>query len=111
MSKPKHKKQSIRELFVAHFDHLLNQQEPLLVLARKIDWQRFELAFDSKFGEKGAPAKSTRLMVGLQYLKYTFYLSDEELIRRWPQNPYWQAFCGFKYMQHEPPIHPTTMEK
>jgi len=25
------------------------------------------------------------------------------------QQPHWQYFCGYKYMQHDCPIHPTSM--
>ncbi|NOG52870.1 MAG: IS5 family transposase [Planctomycetes bacterium] len=27
------------------------------------------------------------------------------------ENPYWQYFCGYTHLQHECPIHPTTMTK
>jgi IS5 family transposase len=50
-------------------------------------------------------------MVGLHYLKHAFDESDESVIDRWVENPYWQYFCGFDYMQHECPIHPTSMVK
>jgi len=30
--------------------------------------------------DKGRPAKPTRLMVGLHYLKHTYNLSDEEVV-------------------------------
>jgi IS5 family transposase len=33
-------------------------------------------------------------MLGLQYLKDTYTLSDEELVKRWLENPYWQADCA-----------------
>lgn len=59
----------------------------------------------------GAPAKSVRLMVGLHYLKHTFNESDESLLDRWIENPYWQYFCGFDTMQHEVPLHPTSLTK
>ena len=59
----------------------------------------------------GAPAKATRLMVGLQYLKYTFNESDESVVGRWVENPYWQFFCGYTHLQHECPIHPTSMTR
>jgi IS5 family transposase len=48
-------------------------------------------------------------MVGLEYLKYTYNLSDEELVQRWLENPYWQAFCGEVYFQTEAPLHPTSL--
>lgn len=33
-------------------------------------------------------------MVGLSILKHMENLSDEVLVQRWVQNPYFQAFCG-----------------
>jgi IS5 family transposase len=50
-------------------------------------------------------------MVGLLFLKHTFNESDESLLDRWIENPYWQAFCGFTTMQHEAPLHPTSLVK
>ncbi len=32
-------------------------------------------------------------------------------MERWVENPYWQYFCGFKTMQHEVPLHPTSLTK
>jgi len=54
---------------------------------------------------------NTRLMVGLMYLKYAFNESDESVVARWVENPYWQFFCGCQYMQHELPIDPSMMSK
>jgi IS5 family transposase len=48
-------------------------------------------------------------MVGLCYLKHAFDLSDEALIERWCENPYWQHFCGFMFFQHRPPCDPTSL--
>ena len=33
------------DLFRTHFDQMLNPDHPLVVLAQKIDWQRFDTAF------------------------------------------------------------------
>jgi IS5 family transposase len=100
------------DLFRAHFDQLLNPDHPLVILAQKIDWARFDATFAEFYtAELGAPAKSTRLLVGLHYLKHAFNVSDESLVARWIENPYWQYFCGFTTMQHELPLHPTTMTK
>lgn len=99
-------------MFRADFDQLLNLDHPLCVLARKIDWSRFDVAFaDCYSAEDGAPGKDIRLLVGLHYLKYTFNVSDESLLERWVENPYWQYFCGFSTMQHELPLHPTCLTK
>jgi len=27
------------------------------------------------------------------------------------ENPYWQYFCGYDYLEHEIPIHPTSLIK
>ena len=59
----------------------------------------------------GRPGNATRLMVGLHYLKHTFDESDESVVARWLENPYWQYFCGYHYMQHEFPLHPTSLVK
>ena len=100
------------ELFQSHFDQLLNPAHELVQLARKIDWSRFQAAFASGYSpDMGAPAKATRLMVGLQYLKYTFNESDESVVARWVENPYWQYFCGYTHLQHQCPIHPTSMSR
>lgn len=100
------------DLFKAQFSQILNPDHPLLILAEKIDWKRFDLALADCFcPDFGAPALPTRLMVGLLYLKHAFNESDESLLERWVENPYWQAFCGFTTMQHELPIHPTSLVK
>ncbi len=110
--KPKTQDAATLELFQAHFTQILNPEHPLLRLAQAIDWPRFEAAFaDSYCQELGAPGKAIRLMVGLQYLKYAFDESDESLVERWIENPYWQCFCGFTHMQHEAPIDPSSMSR
>jgi len=100
------------DLFRASFQQILNPEHPLLVLAAKVDWRRFDAAFaDCYSPDTGAPGKAVRLMVALHYLKHAFNESDESLLARWVENPYWQAFCGFDTMQHEPPLHPTALVK
>ena len=109
--KPK-KQTPQRELFGAHFSEMLNPEHPLYVLAERIDWQQFDAAIDACYADElGRPGVNTRLMVGLQYLKHTFDESDESVVARWVENPYWQFFCGFHYMQHDPPIDPSMMSK
>lgn len=100
------------QLFQAQFEQLLNHDHPLFVLANQIDWDRFEAALAGCYSEDtGAPAKPTRLLVGLHYLKHTFNESDESVLERWVENPYWQYFCGFRTMQHQLPVHPTLLVK
>ena len=99
-------------LFQAKFEQLLNHDHPLFVLADQIDWHRFDAALaDCYCPDIGAPAKAIRLLVGLHYLKHTFDESDESLLDRWVENPYWQHFCGFETMPHEVPLHSTSLTK
>ncbi len=100
------------DLFQARFEQLLDLEHPLIVLANQIDWARFDVALaDCLCEDNGAPAKDIRLVVGLLYLKHAFNESDESLVERWVENPYWQYFCGFDTMQHKPPLHPTSLTK
>jgi transposase, IS5 family len=55
------------------------------------------------------PASAARLMVGLCYLQHAFALSDEEVVARWVENPYWQYFCGFDHLQLALPIDPSSL--
>lgn len=119
---PKPQNRDAFELFQSHFDPAcggLNPAHERVQPARKlalspegIDWDRFEAVFAGGYSpDMGAPAKATRLMVGLQYLKYTFDESDESVVDRWVENPYWQYFCGYTHLQHRCPIHPTSMTR
>lgn len=99
-------------MFQAQFEQLLNLDHPLCILAKKVDWNRFDAAFaDCYCPDFGAPGKAIRLLVGLHYLKHAFNESDESLLDRWVENPYWQYFCGFDTMQHEVPLHSTSLTK
>ena len=110
--KPKPQPRDAFQLFQAHFDQMLNPEHELIQLARKIDWPRLDAAFAGSYSpDMGAPAKATRLMVGMQYLKYTFNESDESVVAHWVENPYWQYFCGYTHMQHECPLHPTSLSR
>jgi len=99
-------------LFQVELAKIVDLSHPLVVLGGQIDWSSFENALGASFCEcNGAPGKPVRLMVGLHYLKHAFNLSDELVVERWRENPYWQHFCGMKYFEHEQPIHPTSMTR
>jgi IS5 family transposase len=72
----------------------LDPSHELLVLAKKIDWTRFEAELRPYYSQRGRKAKDIRLMVGLQILKHRFDLSDDEVVRGVHENLYWMAFCG-----------------
>jgi IS5 family transposase len=99
-------------LFGARLSELLNPDHPLYVLAERIDWSQFDSAIDACYADElGRPGVNTRLMVGLLYLKHAFDESDESVVARWVENPYWQFFCGLCYMQHELPIDPSSLSR
>lgn len=50
-------------------------------------------------------------MVGLHYLKYAFDESDESVVYRFIENPYWQYFCGYEYFQKSLPIDPSSLTR
>ena len=101
------------DLFRSRLENLIAPRHPLVLLARQIDWEGLNTEFGAFFegAVVGQPPKATRLMVGLLYLKHAYSLSDEALLERWVENPYWQAFCGMEYFQHEPPIHPSSLSR
>ena len=79
-------------------------------LAANVDWQACEACFDSLYAAReGRPGHPVRLMVGLQLLKHTSNLSDEEVVALWLENPYWQRFCGEQYFCHHNLIDPSLM--
>ena len=100
------------QLFQSRLEQILNPDHALVRLACKMDWSALEDELAVCYSdEMGRPGCSTRLLVGLHYLKYAFDESDESVVERWLENPYWQYFCGYQYMKHECPLHPTTLVK
>ena len=112
--KPKISPQQNRQanLFRPELVSMINPSHSLVRLSKVVDWEKLDETFGESFcPEKGRPAISTRLMVALHYFKYTFDLSDEEVIQGWIENPYWQYFSGMKYFEHKMPIHPSSMTR
>jgi len=101
-----------RHLFRIELSQIIDPGHSLVKLATVIDWDRLEEVFGSIYcSEKGRPAISTRLMVALHHLKYTHDLSDEDVLTRWVENPYWQYFSGMDWFEHKVPIHPSSMSR
>jgi transposase, IS5 family len=100
------------DLFRSELKSILNLRHELCRLAEIIDWSRFDNKFAEFFpSKKGCPAIASRMVAGLLYLKHAFNLSDEALVERWMENPYWQYFCGEQYLQHKFPIDPSSMTR
>lgn len=100
------------ELFKNRLSNQLNPKDPLFILAHQINWSFFEEEFGSLYrAGPGQPPKPVRLMVGLMLLQHMHGLSDEQVVHQWVQNPYWQYFCGYDYLQWELPSDPSSMTR
>ena len=99
-------------IFQVALDRLIDINHPLCILSHQIDWSEMEDSFSGLYCHtNGRPAKPIRLMVGLHYLKYTYNQSDEDVVARWVENPYWQYFCGEQYFQTDFPLDPSSMTR
>ena len=99
------------ELFKVELMRIVNTSHEMVKLADTIDWANFERTFASMWQDKGRPAIDTRVMVSLHYLKYTYDLSDEQVVESWLQNPYWQYLIGMRYFQHSRAFDPSSMSR
>jgi IS5 family transposase len=101
-----------RTILGLELEVVLDHSHALYKLANKVDWKYFEEKFGTHYCEdNGRPSKPIRLMVGLHYLKSIYGESDESVVEKWVENPYWQYFCGEKEFQHEFPTEPTNLVK
>jgi IS5 family transposase len=91
---------------------LIDMRHELVTLATLIDWEFFDQQWAGFFpSATGRPATSPRLVAGLLYLQHAFRLSDEAMVARWVENPYYQHFTGEVFFQHRPPIDPTSLTR
>ncbi len=74
---------------------MIDRRHELVKLAALIDWEFFETGWAGFFpSHTGRPATSPRLVAGLLYLQHAYRLSDEAVVARWVETPYFQHFCG-----------------
>ena len=99
-------------LFQQRLAFQLNSSHELFQLSKLIDWGFFEKEFSGYFVEKiGASAKPVRLVVGILMLQQMNGYSDEGAIDEWVENPYWQFFCGYDYLEWKKPIDPSSLSR
>lgn len=111
--KPKEKNEKLqKELFRVELEGLIDKKHPLAQLSELIDWEKLAKDFGVYYHEHmGRPGKPVRLMAGLLLLQHTFKCSDEEIVARFVENPYYQYFCGNDFFEHTLPIDPTALIK
>lgn len=107
--KPRNEQRTL-EIFKVRLEEIINKEHPLVKLAESINWKSLEEKMSKKYSKTmGAPGKEIRLMVGLQYLKYMYNESDEMMVEKFVENPYYQYFCGNEYFEHSLPIDSSSM--
>ena len=94
-------------IFDTPLKRFINLEHELCVLSELIDWDSLENEFSVYFSDIGRPYVPIRRMVGLLLLKHIYNLSDEAIVDRWIENPYWQYFSGEKVFQTQKPFDPT----
>ena len=107
--KSQHEKQM--DLLRVELRRIINEDHELVKIADQMDWESFDKRFEKYYCEEGRPGIETRLMVSLHYLKYAEDLRDEETVKKWVENPYWQYFSGQQYFKHRLPIYPSSMTR
>lgn len=99
-------------IFQVPLVQFINKGRELYQLADQIDWQLVEDEFSSYYcPDNGRPSIPIRKIVGVLLLKTMFNHSDEPVVDRWQETPYWQYFCGETFFQHEKPFDPTELIK
>jgi IS5 family transposase len=79
----------------------------LVKLANELSWDKMELEFQSLYSDQGRPSIPIRKIAGLLMLKEMFKESDESVVERWIENPYWQYFTGEIFFQNKQPFDPS----
>jgi transposase, IS5 family len=110
--KPKSRVPEQDDLLRPRLTDMIDMRHELVKLAALIDWEFFEREWAGFFpSHTGRPATPPRLVAGLLYLQHAHRLSDEAVVARWVENPYFQHFCGETFFQHRPPIDPSSLTR
>jgi len=110
--KPHPRQEEQDDLLRPRLTDMIDMRHELAKLAALIDWDFFEQEWAGFFpSHRGRPATSPRLVAGLLYLQHAYRLSDEAVLARWVENPYYQHFTGETFFQHRPPIDPSSLTR
>jgi IS5 family transposase len=100
------------DFFQIELKSIINLSHPLVKLAEEFNWDEFEQQLQPTYAPViGALGINTRLMVALHFLKHHQDLSDEAIVARWMESPYWQFFSGMQFFSHQPPIDSSSMTR
>lgn len=93
------------------FGGKLDERNRWLRIAELIPWEELEDEYRKHFSDVGRPAKDAQLIIGLLLLKHMTGQSDEGLVAEVLENPYMQAFCGFRSFITEDVLDSSTLTK
>ena len=96
-----------QNLFQTRLTDLINLGHPLVKLADEVAWDKMELEFQNLYSDQGIPSIPIRKIAGLLMIKEMFKESDESVVERWIENPYWQYFTGEYFFQNKQPFDPS----
>jgi transposase, IS5 family len=100
------------DMFKVPLKQFIQESHKLVKLTRQMEWDSLEEELGVFYClDNGRPGVPIRTVSGMLLLKRMFDESDESVIERWTENPYWQYFCGETYFQHEPPFDRTELIK
>lgn len=102
------------ELFKNRLSNQLNPKHEMFILSSMIPWERLEEEFSDMHVDGvngGQPPKPVRLIAGLLLLQHMHNLSDDLVVRTWVENPYWQYFCGYDYLEWQFPVDPSSLTR
>ena len=100
------------EMFKVPIKHFIKESHELVLLSKKINWTQLESELSTYYcKDNGRPGIPIRTIAGIILLRRIFDESDESILDRWVENPYWQYFCGEIYFQYEPPCDRTELIK
>ncbi len=92
--------------------NMIDMRHELVKLAALIDREWLERKWAGFFpARSGRPATHPGLVAGLMSLQHTYGLSDEAVVARWVETPYFQHFTGETFFQHQAPIHPSSLSR
>jgi transposase, IS5 family len=96
-----------QNLFQTRLIELINLAHPLVKLSGELDWSKMDVELQNLYSEQGRPSIPIRKIAGLLMLKEMFKESDESVVERWIENPYWQYFTGEDFFQNKQPFDPS----
>lgn len=100
------------EMFKVPLKHFIKSDHEFVLLSKKInrDQQESDISRHN-CSDNGRPGVPIRTIVGVILLRRMFSESDESVLERWVENPYWQYFCGELYFCCQPPFDRTELIK